>query len=280
MRIAAQSSENSGTASARLPSRKNEFHDLENRARHGRHTNTTSHDSDAFELSLNTRLFRIFHFPMWRRVVCLAHPGAVEKSNGWNLIRLTVSVLALLAISVTTAAGSREKETMTIIDFSQGDVIWPHINDGVMGGVSSGEMSVGDGYATFRGTVSFDNNGGFSSVRSPTVVHDLSMFEGLVLRVRGDGKRYGFRLKTDASFDGVSYQVQIEPLAGEWADISVPFADFIPVYRGRVVRGHPPLDPSRIATFGLIISQQEGPFRIDIESVRASPEVVDQGMTQ
>ena len=178
-------------------------------------------------------------------------------------------VLVLLAISVTTAAGTWEKETMTIIDFSRGDVTWPHINDGVMGGVSSGGMSAGDAYATFRGTVSFDNNGGFSSVRSPAVVHDLSNFKGLVLRVRGDGKRYGFRLKTDATFDGVSYQVQIEPPAGEWTEISVPFTDFIPVYRGRVVSDHPPLDPSRIATFGLIISRQEGTFCIDIESVRA-----------
>jgi len=169
---------------------------------------------------------------------------------------------------------------MTIIDFSRGDVTWPHINDGVMGGVSSGGMSAGDGYATFQGMVSFDNNGGFSSVRSPAVVHDLSTFEGLVLRVRGDGKRYGFRLKTDASFDGVSYQVEIEPPAGEWTEISVPFTDFIPVYRGRVVRDHPPLDPSRIATFGLIISRQEGLFRIDIEFVRAYPAVDDQKTTR
>lgn len=184
--------------------------------------------------------------------------------------------MVLLAIPVTIAAGIQGKEGMTIIDFSRGDVTWQHINDGVMGGISSGGMSAADGYATFQGTVSFENNGGFSSVRSQAAVHDLSAFGGLVLRVRGDGKRYGFRLKTDASFDGVSYQFQIEPPAGEWAEISAPFTDFIPVYRGRVVRDHPPLDPSRIATFGLIISRQEGPFRIDIESVKAYSAVEDQ----
>jgi NADH dehydrogenase [ubiquinone] 1 alpha subcomplex assembly factor 1 len=185
-------------------------------------------------------------------------------------------MLVLLAIAVAAAAGTREGKIMTIVDFSRDGVLWPHINDGVMGGVSSGKMSAGDGYATFQGTVSFANNGGFSSVRSQAVVHDLSAFAGLVLRVRGDGKRYGFRLKTDASFDGVSYQFQIEPPAGEWTEISAPFTDFIPVYRGRVVGDHPPLDPSRIATFGLMISRQEGPFRIDIESVKAYPAVEDQ----
>ncbi len=192
-------------------------------------------------------------------------------------MRRLAMLMVLSAIPVTIAAGSGEREAVMIIDFSQGNVTWPHINDGVMGGLSSGEMSAADGYATFRGTVSFENNGGFSSVRSQAVVHDLSAFEGLVLRVRGDGKRYGFRLKTDASFDGVSYQFQIEPPAGEWAETSAPFTDFIPVYRGRVVRDHPPLDPSRIATFGLIVSRQEGPFRIDIESVKAYPAVEDQG---
>ena len=59
-------------------------------------------------------------------------------------------------------------------------------------------------------------------------------------------------------------------------EISAPFSDFIPVDRGRMVRDHPPLDPSRIATFGMIVSRQEGPFRIDIESVSAYPAVEDQ----
>lgn len=169
---------------------------------------------------------------------------------------------------------------MEVFDFARGDAMWPHINDGVMGGLSSGEMTAGEGFATFLGAVSFDNNGGFSSVRSPAVVRDLSAFEGLVLRVRGDGKLYGFRLKTDASFDGVSHQVQIEPPAGEWTEISVQFSDFIPVYRGRVVRNHPPLDPSRLATFGLIISRQEGDFRMDIASIKAFPTADDQETTR
>ena len=79
-------------------------------------------------------------------------------------MRRQALVIVLLAISVTVGAGTQEEESMPIIDFSRGDVTWPNINDGVMGGVSSGGMSSGDGYATFRGTVSFENNGGFSSV--------------------------------------------------------------------------------------------------------------------
>lgn len=189
---------------------------------------------------------------------------------------VTAGLAALVAVSF--AADGRD--VVTIIDFARGDAIWPDINDGVMGGVSSGQMVAADGYATFRGIVSFDNNGGFSSVRSRAVVHDLSAFDGLVLRVRGDGKRYAFRLKTDASFDGVSYQVEITPPAGEWVELGLAFADFVPVYRGRVVPGHPRLDPSRIATFGLLISRQEGPFRVDIASIRGYPAAGDRETDQ
>jgi monofunctional biosynthetic peptidoglycan transglycosylase len=127
----------------------------------------------------------------------------------------------------------------------------------------------GRGYASFQGVVSFDNNGGFASVRSRPERHDLSGFDSLLLRVRGDGKRYGVRLRTEDSFDGVSYQASIAPPAGEWVELVLPLADFEPVFRGRVVSGHPPLDPAKIRTFGLIISRQEGPFRLDVAQIGA-----------
>ncbi len=181
---------------------------------------------------------------------------------------LTLSVAAVL---VLTAVAAEREDAVIVIDFAAGDAVWPQINDGVMGGVSSGGMIPGDGYASFEGVVSLDNNGGFSSVRSRPVLHDLSAHNGLMLRVRGDGKRYGFRLKTDTSFDGVSYQVAIEPPAGEWIELQLSFEQFVPVYRGRTVGNHPALDPSRIMTFGLIISRQEGSFRLDVESIAGCP---------
>lgn len=185
-------------------------------------------------------------------------------------MRRRILMLGAFAVLAATTGVTDERDSMVIIDFSRSETIWPHINDGVMGGVSSGRMVPGDGYATFQGVVSFDNNGGFSSVRSRPVLHDLSEYNGLRVRLRGDGKRYGFRLKTDASFDGVSYQVSIEPPADEWVELELSFDDFVPVYRGRIVRNHPQLDPARIMTFGLIISRQEGPFRLDVESIAAA----------
>ena len=154
-----------------------------------------------------------------------------------------------------------------LIDFAVETEIWPSIDDRVMGGVSASSMIAADGFATFCGEVSFDNNGGFASVRSRPQLRDLSASDGLVLRVRGDGKRYGFRIRTSASFDGVSYQSAIQPPAGEWREIAVAFDEMVPVYRGRRVAGHPPLDPGQVTTFGFIIARQEGPFRLDIAAI-------------
>jgi monofunctional biosynthetic peptidoglycan transglycosylase len=171
------------------------------------------------------------------------------------------------AAALVLAAGAAAGGGKMIVDFSAGATGWPSIDDSVMGGVSQSSMKVISGVGVFSGMVSFDNNGGFASVRSRPERRDLSAYSGLLLRVRGDGKRYGFRLRTDDAFDGVSYQAVLHPLAGEWTEVALKFADFEPVYRGRRVARHPALDPSRITTMGLIISRQEGPFRLEIESI-------------
>lgn len=189
---------------------------------------------------------------------------------------------AVIVVSVMSVLGgvAGGGEPMKIVDFAAENEVWPSIDDAVMGGVSSSAMTVEDGVASFRGVVSFDNNGGFASVRSRPMVRDLSAFEGLVLKVRGDGKTYGFRIRTSASFDGVSYQASLAPPAGEWIDVFMPFADFVPVWRGRKVADHPELDAAQVTTFGLIISRQEGPFRLDISNIRAYRSTTESGSTE
>ena len=146
---------------------------------------------------------------------------------------------------------------------------WRTIDDVVMGGVSRSAIAVADGFITFSGVVSLENNGGFASVRSLPADHDLGEFDGLVLRLRGDGNRYALRLRTTDRFDGPSYQAMIEPDAGEWSELVVRFGEFEPVYRGRPVPGYQALDPSRVKTFGFLISgKQEGEFRLDIDWIR------------
>lgn len=182
-----------------------------------------------------------------------------------SICRWAVVLVAVTAVWVPAMA-ERPTEGQMIVDFREIELQWRTIDDAVMGGVSQSGMAITDGVATFSGVVSLANNGGFASVRSLPAGHDLSRFDGVLLRARGDGHRYGFRLRTTDAFDGVSYQAEIEPEAGEWREVVIPFKDFEPVFRGRRVPSAPALDPSRVRTFGLIIAgKQAGPFRLDIQ---------------
>ena len=161
----------------------------------------------------------------------------------------------------------------TVFDFSAGDEAWRSIDDTVMGGRSASEMRIEEGRAVFAGNVSLENGGGFASVRSRPDDHDLSSYRGVLIRVRGDGKAYGLRIRTDRGFDGVNYQAPLVTGDGEWEVIQITFDDFQPVFRGQPVPGHAALNPASIKSFGLIISRkQEGLFRLEIDWIRAYAE--------
>jgi NADH dehydrogenase [ubiquinone] 1 alpha subcomplex assembly factor 1 len=150
---------------------------------------------------------------------------------------------------------------------------WVPINDVVMGGVSHSRIDyVGESTAEFSGTVSLKNSGGFASIRSARSSYDLRRFSGLLLRIRGDGKQYKMNLKTEAALDGVQYQAVFKTEAGAWTEIRVPFAKFVPMFRGVHAYDSPPLDTASICGFGLLISdKQAGPFRLDIDRIGAYP---------
>ncbi|MEJ2697471.1 MAG: CIA30 family protein [Candidatus Sulfobium sp.] len=169
----------------------------------------------------------------------------------------------------------------TVIDFNDAGEKerWEAINDVVMGGLSEGHMSVIDGAGVFQGGVSLENFGGFASVRSLPRELGLEGYDGLIVRVRGDGRRYRLRLKTDDEFEGIAYQATFftrPAMPGEWTDAGLSFDEFVPVFRGHVVGDAPGLDPARVRRVGFMIAdRQEGPFRLEIREVRAYREERD-----
>jgi NADH dehydrogenase [ubiquinone] 1 alpha subcomplex assembly factor 1 len=158
--------------------------------------------------------------------------------------------------------------TTVLIDFSDpGSVaLWNPINDGVMGGASLSQLRHDPaGHAVFAGRVSFDNNGGFASVRCQPGDYGREAVLAYLLDVRGDGKRYKLNLRTDNSFDGVNYQARFDPPAGVWTICRLASADFLPTWRGQPVPDAPPLDTARVRQIGLMIAdRQEGAFALAI----------------
>ncbi len=161
-----------------------------------------------------------------------------------------------------------EREAKRICDFTTSPTMqWSSVDDVVMGGVSDSLMKIDEsGIGVFSGHLSLENNGGFASVRAVVPENDYSGCDGVLMRIKGDGSTYSFRIRNDLMFDGIVYRHDFATEAGKWIDVRMPFDGFEAVFRGRSVPDAPPLDPSRIFQIGFLISQkQEGEFRLEVE---------------
>jgi monofunctional biosynthetic peptidoglycan transglycosylase len=162
-------------------------------------------------------------------------------------------------------------EPGNLIDFSDADSAkWYAVNDGVMGGVSRSDIQrTAHGTGVFAGKLSLENNGGFASVRVALDRHDLSNYAGLEIRVRGDGRTYQLRLRTNDDFDGIAYRAEFETLDGEWNATRIPFNQFLPTFRGRTLKDVPPLDTSQIHWLAFMLADKKsGPFLLEIDFVK------------
>lgn len=146
---------------------------------------------------------------------------------------------------------------------------WTIVNDVVMGGVSNSNFKINsDSTAIFSGKLSLDNNGGFASVRS-MLEEKLVDCKGVIIRAKGDGKKYNLRFRTDTKFDGYSYQAKFTTLDNDWKEYKIPFTDFQPVFRGKVLNDKPMLESKNIRQIGILIADKQiGEFVLQIDWIR------------
>ncbi len=179
--------------------------------------------------------------------------------------------MSLIADNVD--AGDREaRSEFLLTDFTANtaDLGWFVVNDNVMGGRSEGGFEIGSGELIFSGRTNTDG-GGFSSIRTQAVEVDLSRRAGIRLRVKGDGRRYTWRLTTDARWRGrrIAYWADFTTQNGEWQTVNIPFSEFVPRMRGYRLDG-PLLDLRNIAGMGLMIyDREDGPFELRLGLVGA-----------
>jgi uncharacterized protein YbjT (DUF2867 family) len=158
---------------------------------------------------------------------------------------------------------------------------WGAIDDVVMGGVSQSKIHLADNKAIFTGVVSTDNNGGFASVRTRnfTPPMNLSAYQGIELRVIGDGKRYKFIIRCEGQWDGVGYCYSFDTIYDYPTTVRIPFKDLIPVFRAKI-QSASQLDAAKIYSMQLMLSKFEydgelnprfeaGSFKLEVESIKA-----------
>lgn len=155
-----------------------------------------------------------------------------------------------------------------LIDFNESADLggWRVQDDVVMGGRSKGTIMVNSaGHAVFSGGVSLENNGGFSSIQWFFDPIDVSRYRTAVLRLKGDGKRYQFRVQSTRE-QRHSYAQYFET-SGEWETIEIPMAEMYPVFRGnRLNLPNYPLDTLAHVRF-LIGNGREESFRLEIDKI-------------
>ncbi|MEM6570279.1 MAG: CIA30 family protein [Planctomycetota bacterium] len=197
-------------------------------------------------------------------------------------MQLTAFISAFLTLLVP--AQDTQPVAVTVLDF-EGESAgggWVTVNDGIMGGRSTGGPSFADGKLVFSGSTNTDG-GGFSSIRTVERIWELGGREGLVFEVRGDGRTYQADILLRGSGRGMSvaYRAPFKTSANEgWTEVRLPFDAFEPTLFGRRIASNraAALDPAQIGTIGLFIYDGvDGPFRIEVESVRAYGGAADEG---
>lgn len=146
---------------------------------------------------------------------------------------------------------------------------WQAVNDGVMGGRSDGRFQItAEGNMQFYGNLSLANNGGFASVRSRGRQLGLQAGDEIVIRVKGDGRKYTFNLYTPDRRMAFSYRLEFKTLNGQWSESRLPLKQFVATSFGRTMPSMV-LDPSRVSGVGILLGDKKpGSFQLQIESIK------------
>ena len=178
----------------------------------------------------------------------------------------------LLLMQLATVARAEDNQIM-LFDFSTPDAAkaWQTVNDGVMGGISDGKVRIKETNLEFFGTLSLENNGGFASVRSKAAKMDLSKYDGLVFKVRGDGRDYYLNVHVPTYQIAFSYRANFKTEKDKWTEVTIPFTDLKATSFGRVVEKGEPLKPGNVEAVGFLLADKKaGPFKLDVAWIKGA----------
>ncbi len=165
-----------------------------------------------------------------------------------------------------------EEKKKTLFDFNVADSVkdWQAVNDGVMGGISEGKFRItNEKTLEFFGTLSLENNGGFTSVRTKAKKLDFEKGDIVVAKVRGDGREYMLNLYPNKQRVAYSFRATVQTKKDEWIEVRVPLDKFEATSFGRPVKDAGVIDSKEINAVGFVLSDKKaGPFKLEIESIK------------
>jgi NADH dehydrogenase [ubiquinone] 1 alpha subcomplex assembly factor 1 len=174
-----------------------------------------------------------------------------------------------MALSADTAAqAAPSSNRLVVVDFTEYMNLdkWEVEDDVVMGGRSQGAFRINEeGHAVFTGTVSLENDGGFSSVQYYFAPMDVSAYRNALLRIKGDAKRYRFLVESESG--ARHYYVYEFETTGKWQTVRIPLREMYPVSRGDRLN-MPDYPAESLAMVRIMIANGRAEtFRLEIDSI-------------
>ena len=138
------------------------------------------------------------------------------------------------------------------------------------GGRSSSRWIKNSTALSFEGFLPLENNGGFASVRRDLKNIDLSSTDGIFIKIKGDGRKYQFRIRSQAS-RWANYSQEFITKKDTVQTFFLPYKDFKPSWRGRSVRNVPTLVGKDVKGIGFLLGDKiQGKFKLEVLNISAS----------
>lgn len=152
-----------------------------------------------------------------------------------GITQLILKLFILISLGVTRTVLAND---FIIDDRSSGNlksnlgIEWRLVTDQVMGGISSGKITLdtykGRDCLRMQGDISTENKGGFVQIAlslSDEDRFDASAFAGIVMEIAGNNEDYNLHLRTSGLwFPWQSYRASFKATS-DWQTIRIPFVD-------------------------------------------------------
>ena len=147
---------------------------------------------------------------------------------------------------------------------------WIIVNDGVMGGLSRGKIEFTKNSLVFSGTVSLENNGGFTSFRAPYAQYDLSEYDKVEIKYRSEGMDCALSFDQNSRFWRPNHKMPIPATKNDWITLEANLYELSEYQMGRMTGGQmSESDARQTIRLGLITdSKKAGSFSLEIDYIR------------
>ncbi|MCG7531369.1 CIA30 family protein [Psychrobium sp. MM17-31] len=184
------------------------------------------------------------------------------------MMKTVITIIGLALMTYNPSLAKKTSSTPTQLAFNSAN--WRITNDGVMGGLSQGNVVKVNGDIVFTGQISTENNGGFSSTYTalPPLKEGI---ETVNITVTGDGNDYQLRFRSLFRGYLIGYKLEFPTKANQTISHQLSLRDAQATFRGRLISNAPTLSSDSIRDIGVLISSKTPtPFHITLHNISFS----------